>query len=667
MELILNLNPTNPKLSYYNQGKQPIVDEFYTLLGFNNNLPVLTSALSSSGAGTKLKSKIKMLKSSSISTSNVSKVQVDEHGEKFIELNGQKLKVVPEGQIPKEVRKRTFLLKQQLINSGLKSPLQVHVVGNGITDKDKVMKIKLIKTKITNSIQTAISGDTSQPVNSPVFSSVDSMKPTELKLESFSDSDISETLPVFKVTKVVKSYDKKHIIASTVPNKKTKLLTAANLKILNQVKMQALNLSTKRDENSELKLKQYTNKKHNQSIEVQTDPHEPEEVQEDISAPKAKRYKNLHNVSIGVQTDWGQKKFNNQMVQTDVQNLIPLFEPTNFFDSPLDDMDQYCKVMLSDVNFGVGPSMSKIASKFIQMDGGPLGSSSTLSSSASSSVKQDNNDLMRKKLMFFTDLKECLTYNTEGNLPLHEGVIHNELGLVKRHCAALKARKVGVNLETHNGCTPLQLAIIHNAQGVIVKTLLDYGADLKDVDGEGNNILHLGAMFERHEALAIILVHKSFELCSHCINDYNFEGLTPLMICCTRGWAAGVLLFIGNKANVNCRDQTSGRTALFHAAEAQNTQIVKLLLDHHADPKVKNFFGTSPHDAMYELEDMPETIKGLIFGRTKKRCIEAEMNPCRTAKAAKSLKTYPKLQKVSQKTGTFATPQVRYPMEQKIK
>lgn len=47
--------------------------------------------------------------------------------------------------------------------------------------------------------------------------------------------------------------------------------------------------------------------------------------------------------------------------------------------------------------------------------------------------------------------------------------------------------------------------------------------------------------------------------------------------------------------------------------------MVELLLNHNADTKVKNFFGTSAHDAMYEIDEIPSTIKNLILGRTLKR------------------------------------------------
>ena len=39
--------------------------------------------------------------------------------------------------------------------------------------------------------------------------------------------------------------------------------------------------------------------------------------------------------------------------------------------------------------------------------------------------------------------------------PIHDGVIKNDIALVRRMCVALKARKAGVNLENNNGCVSI--------------------------------------------------------------------------------------------------------------------------------------------------------------------------------------------------------------------
>lgn len=47
--------------------------------------------------------------------------------------------------------------------------------------------------------------------------------------------------------------------------------------------------------------------------------------------------------------------------------------------------------------------------------------------------------------------------------------------------------------------------------------------------------------------------------------------------------------------------------------------MVELLVQYKADTRIRNFFGTSPHDAMFEMEDIPAKIKSSIFGRENQR------------------------------------------------
>lgn len=82
--------------------------------------------------------------------------------------------------------------------------------------------------------------------------------------------------------------------------------------------------------------------------------------------------------------------------------------------------------------------------------------------------------------------------------------------------------------------------------------------------------------------------------------------------------------------------------------------MVELLLQFNACTKIKNFFGTSPHDAMYEIDDMPDAIKFIILGRTNKRkAVLDEYNipskfsrKSEKAKNRKVLKTYARLEKI---------------------
>ncbi|KAL3271116.1 hypothetical protein HHI36_021611 [Cryptolaemus montrouzieri] len=229
-------------------------------------------------------------------------------------------------------------------------------------------------------------------------------------------------------------------------------------------------------------------------------------------------------------------------------------------------------------------------------------------------ICENNNE--RAKIQFFKDLQTCLTWDS-GNLPIHKTVIEKDLAGVRRQCVVLKARHANINELNSNNYTPLQLAVIHNVDIEIVEVLLEYKADASILDCEGNNVLHLAVGNNRDDLLELFLNNiKSSKL---NIDQFNYDGMTPLMCCAfhaDRIDMAEKLLKKG--AQPNLRDLKSGRTAIFHAAENHNTPMVSLLLDYSADTKMRNFFGTSVHDAMFELDDIPKEIKYPILGRDLK-------------------------------------------------
>lgn len=86
--------------------------------------------------------------------------------------------------------------------------------------------------------------------------------------------------------------------------------------------------------------------------------------------------------------------------------------------------------------------------------------------------------------------------------------------------------------------------------------------------------------------------------------------------------------------------------------------MVELLLNYNADTKIKNFFGTSAHDAMYEIEEIPTKIKNLILGKTLKRKTTEDTRgmakPRRHEDMKKMcLKTYARFEKIDMTIKTF--------------
>ncbi|CAH0548692.1 unnamed protein product [Brassicogethes aeneus] len=250
------------------------------------------------------------------------------------------------------------------------------------------------------------------------------------------------------------------------------------------------------------------------------------------------------------------------------------------------------------------------------------------------------------KVKFFFDIRNALNFNSNGNLPIHEAVLENNLNNVKRYTLVLKSLGPYINLLNQNKYTPLQVAILSEASKEIVTFLLAHGADVSLTDQEGNTVFHLAVQMNNFNALE--------ELCkpnvdNPIIDQFNYEGLTPLMICCINQNlnCAEILLDCGAKPDI--LDQKSGRTALFHAAENQHLEMVKLLLDNNANTKIKNFFGTSPHDAMFEMDEIPQEIRNLIWLSKKRKASKSAKSEdiAIYGKKLKIVKTYQKINTAS--------------------
>jgi len=69
---------------------------------------------------------------------------------------------------------------------------------------------------------------------------------------------------------------------------------------------------------------------------------------------------------------------------------------------------------------------------------------------------------------------------------------------------------------------------------------------------------------------------------------------TSLLVAAAKGDTAAVATLLAKGANVNA-DNGHGVTPLWYAADQANVELVKLLLDHGADPNAKDLeYGKSP-------------------------------------------------------------------------
>jgi uncharacterized protein len=139
----------------------------------------------------------------------------------------------------------------------------------------------------------------------------------------------------------------------------------------------------------------------------------------------------------------------------------------------------------------------------------------------------------------------------------------------------------------------------HLADGVAARTaemLLRAGAD-PNFHSEGEEhatAIHLAAMGGEVDLVKVLLQHGGD------VNLRDFADATPLMIaagyeCSADNPCPVVALLIAHGASLNAQD-ADGNTALMNAAEDGNITAGRLLLDHGADPTMKNKKGQTALD-----------------------------------------------------------------------
>lgn len=206
------------------------------------------------------------------------------------------------------------------------------------------------------------------------------------------------------------------------------------------------------------------------------------------------------------------------------------------------------------------------------------------------------NSEIKKKLMkiMLKHYQECLIADEDGNLPIHNAVMDEDLNEVKKQCRVLKARKESLDVKNADDETPLKLAVEYE-NFEIVEELIKFGADPSIQDTNGNTVLHL--VINHGDLRMFEMIMKNVEDRSSVLNQTNDEGFSPLHLCAIKNKVAEAMILVNKGANINERDRKSGRTPLFHAVEGNHHQVARKLIDFGASTTVPNFNGQIPLNA----------------------------------------------------------------------
>ena len=186
----------------------------------------------------------------------------------------------------------------------------------------------------------------------------------------------------------------------------------------------------------------------------------------------------------------------------------------------------------------------------------------------------------------------------------------------------------GINARDETQTTPL-LAAVDMANA---KLLVDKGADVNVKDGQGITPLMNaagGPSSLGNVAWAKLLLAKGADV--NAVSAAKSSGevkngpialglFTPLLLACAYGPAELVELLLDAGAKVNVRD-VRGMTPLMLAiaSDRNDARIVKLLLNHGADPKIKSTAGEDAFVWAQKFGDQPDILSALGMKRSAAR------------------------------------------------
>ncbi|XP_038066105.1 ankycorbin-like [Patiria miniata] len=182
----------------------------------------------------------------------------------------------------------------------------------------------------------------------------------------------------------------------------------------------------------------------------------------------------------------------------------------------------------------------------------------------------------------------------DGDTPLHIALSQEEVD-IRLICRLVELiRLAGKSLDILNDMqqTPLHIAAITGNPGA-ARILVDHGANGNETDRNGQTAMHNVCSNPSSGSCGTLEAILRYSKVKLQLDKRNYSGFTPMHISVMNRQYGLTKLLIEHGANVNCPDDKSGWTPLFHAVTNQDTEHVQLLMTGNAQVNQQSYSGNT--------------------------------------------------------------------------
>uniref|UniRef100_H2ZJL2 Uncharacterized protein n=1 Tax=Ciona savignyi TaxID=51511 RepID=H2ZJL2_CIOSA len=197
-------------------------------------------------------------------------------------------------------------------------------------------------------------------------------------------------------------------------------------------------------------------------------------------------------------------------------------------------------------------------------------------------------DLTPKETLFIaTECHLASLQDGDGDTPLHISIVKCESEKSKELIKLFTISRKNIDILNRLMQTPLHLSVI-TSQTEILEDLLHCGANPNVLDRFGCNVSHIAAKYNAITCLQASFKHSKFPL---NIEKINLEGLTAVHIAVRNNSIDVLQELLHYGANIDVKDNKSGRSPLIYAIETDNFTIVEILLEKGASVCEQTYSG----------------------------------------------------------------------------